>query len=512
MRPLTPNSQNYAAICLDSGFNEAATAAAVNAQTSHNYSAEDIGHFNATRYQRAPSALAGLNRRGGSASSSQEPSRALSPGAMDELRQIDTDFYAVTSAHHISQLLNNREPRRNYTATDVQPAMVDELVRRRGPLAQASGVLDQFSESELTRALIARRSGQDFSGAPLPSGASVDSRALGSTHSSQYSFSSGQQPSDSLASSSGASSALTGSGHENRRAAVAPYPNPHRPAPDTTSIDAGKCKHKPGGRISTSSFKGCAVTDDDLSSDDVKKVDAAKARIRNRKSHIKTAADLGLQSTAMLSKHRRETRVAARGYSDTTEYTKSQRDDLAKRKGYLDRKAMEAAYRNKRAEEAGYSNRNRHADAQRSARAAEQGFDDRQQYLHAQRRNQAVLQLGEGATPAELQRIQRREREYADATGADVKFIRSMRTFPAEHNSMTWVPMPSAAAGAGAGAGRPVVALGSFAEALRRPWNAGDLFSYPRADGQLHNVRVKRDRLADEEVYDGDFETALRGG
>jgi hypothetical protein len=77
------------------------------------------------------------------------------------------------------------------------------------------------SQAQLMRTLIEQRNPQDFSGAPLPSGHSVDSRAMGSTQDSRYSAASGQPPPSSLA---GASRATVNSRREGRRTAAAPYP------------------------------------------------------------------------------------------------------------------------------------------------------------------------------------------------------------------------------------------------------------------------------------------------
>ena len=71
-----------------------------------------------------------------------------------------------------------------------------------GPFAGSQSSLAQHTDSGCLSELIGRHTTQDFRGAPLPSGASLDSRVSGSTHASRFSAASGQYPPPSVASTS----------------------------------------------------------------------------------------------------------------------------------------------------------------------------------------------------------------------------------------------------------------------------------------------------------------------
>jgi hypothetical protein len=105
-----------------------------------------------------------------------------------------------------------------------------------------SHLASHFREQDLIGAVIQRRNPQDFSGPPLPSGASIDSRVTGSTHTSRFSVTSGQYPPPSVASSSTGRVPASIEGPQR----FAPYPPPSSRSSGSGPVRAPLIQSAPG--------------------------------------------------------------------------------------------------------------------------------------------------------------------------------------------------------------------------------------------------------------------------
>jgi hypothetical protein len=136
------------------------------------------------------------------------------------------------------------------------------------------------------------------------------------------------------------------------------------------------------------------------------------------------------------------------------------------------------------------------------------------------RGEQAVRELGPGAKPYDLDKLQKAELNQAKVERVDVSEIRARR-----RPAATSVPDASTAPPAPLlelewqqanllppSTRRPIVTLANAGEARLRGWNAGDRFSFPDRNGQLQYVLVTRNRLDREEIYTGDFQGIVLGG
>ncbi|WLI10769.1 MULTISPECIES: hypothetical protein [Pseudomonas] len=164
MRPLSPCSAAHASDCFQLGFDPQATTDSLNQARPFQlpYQVDDIRHF---------------QQNGARQGWSQQNNAPIVPAPASS---------SVSHAPAPMSLLQRIAP---LEGERYSLANMDGSVARRIDELKA-----QYSPHELTRALIEQRNPQDFSGASLPSGHSVDSRTTGSTQDSRYSDASGQPP------------------------------------------------------------------------------------------------------------------------------------------------------------------------------------------------------------------------------------------------------------------------------------------------------------------------------
>lgn len=211
-----------------------------------------------------------------------------------------------------------------------------------------------LSKDDLLRLLLKKNNPQDFSGPPLPSGRSVDSRA---THSTR--LSGGQYPPSSLASSSAGPSrnvdSSSSKGKERERAA--PYSSTSQASrPRATTVKPIHCKHNPPGVIDTVTFHGCNVTDDEMKHGDTKAIKRAKDRVYRRKHTHEKAEKLGMTNGQVI-KAEQDDRAARKGLTGQSELVKKYKDDRAARKGLADRFELEKRNKDALAVRKGLANR-----------------------------------------------------------------------------------------------------------------------------------------------------------
>jgi hypothetical protein len=110
------------------------------------------------------------------------------------------------------------------------------------PTSTVSHLASRFRQQDLLGAVIQQHNPQDFDGPPLPSGASVDSRATGFTHASGFSAGSGQYAPPSVAGSS-TGPVRTRIGDRQR---PAPYPPSSSRSSGSGMVGAGPGRSAPG--------------------------------------------------------------------------------------------------------------------------------------------------------------------------------------------------------------------------------------------------------------------------
>jgi hypothetical protein len=401
-----------------------------------------------------------------------------------------------------------------------------QLEDQRSSLANMDGSVDiriaelklkaRDSQAQLMRTLIEQRNPQDFSGAPLPSGHSVDSRAMGSTQDSRYSAASGQHPPSSLAS---ASRATVNPRREDRRMAAAPYSPSKSSGSGATTIDNGSCRHKPRVKINPDTFVACSDTDDELAVLDQKAI----RRVKTRKSRSKRAAELGLTSTAELCRLDQDAHAANNGHSSRQAAYMAGKDKRAAKNGHTSRQAADLAEKDQRAAKNGHTSRqaadmagkdqraakNGHTSRQaadlagKDQRAAKNGHTSRQAAHEVTRDRLAVLQLGEGASRGDLARIQKGESALAKEIGVDVREIRSVR-MPVNTAPPPLSPQLSSSSV------RPIVNVLSMEDAWSRRWNVGDRFTVLwQRGGRSRHFEVTRNRNDWEDRFEADFKELL---
>ena len=279
----------------------------------------------------------------------------------------------------------------NTPLNQAQTAWV-EIPRDNPSISMAAPSAMEFTVDEPRHALIAKSNLQDFSGPPLPSGVSVDSRASGLSQSSSDSNFSRQYPPASLANS--LVIRTSGPGFTGSRAA--PYaPSPQASDSSAPPVNSIRCRHKPGGIVDAETFVGCPVTDDERFAGNKK----AQQRVRTRRSRFTKAAALG-KTTGEVERAAQDVRAAAKGFSSRQKAEETARDLRAAAKTFSGREAAEKAQKKARADINGFSNRQDQDDAR------------------------AALLYGPNATRFDLERIQQRERELAKLEGIDVKEFR----------------------------------------------------------------------------------------
>lgn len=129
-------------------------------------------------------------------------------------------------------------------------------------------------------------------------------------------------------------------------------------------------------------------------------------------------------------------------------------------------------------------------------------------------RAQAVRELGVGTTVYAHHKFLANEKKSAALQGIDVREVRALRRRttildPGASTARTGVETGQSSTPS---TGRPTVTLANSEEARTRSWNLGDRFSFPGPNGQLQYFQVTRNRLANDEIYPGDFHSILMDG